>query len=94
MKPLRKFLKDTSGLAWIWAMLVIYIVLGAVVYFPLSYAWDHIYVAIVGDYTFTGNTLAGILAIKFIISYLLVFGLLFAINWAITNSKAEQYGVQ
>ena len=91
-RPLTKnFRADTKGLAWIWAMGAIFIILGAIVYFPLSYAWDHVYVAIVGNYTFTGNTASGLSVIQLIISYLLAFGILFTINWMIVNSKAENY---
>jgi glucan phosphoethanolaminetransferase (alkaline phosphatase superfamily) len=88
---LRNFRQNTSGIARIWAIGIIFIILGAVVYFPLSYTWDHVYTAIVGTYTFTGNTASGIALIKLIISYLLAFGVLITINWMIVNSKAEQY---
>ena len=88
---MRSFLRDESALAWIWAISVISLALGAVVYFPLSYTWQHLYAFIVGDYVFTGDTYYALVAIQFIISYLLVFGTILTINWAIVNAKASQY---
>jgi hypothetical protein len=72
-------------------MFLIGLVLMPVVYFPLSYAWDHLYVYIAGTYTFTGDSASAITAIKLIISYMLALGVIFFLNWMIVNSKAQQY---
>jgi hypothetical protein len=91
MKRKRSLIKDTSGLAWVWAMSAITIVLGAVIYFPLSYVWQHLYAYIVADYVFTGDTALGLAAINLLLSYLLAIGLVILINWAIVQSKSENY---
>jgi hypothetical protein len=88
---MRNVIRDKSGLAWIWAISIISLALGAVVYFPLSYVWEHLYAYIIGDYTFVGDTYYGLVAMNFILSYLLAFGLVFTINWAIVNAKASSY---
>ena len=67
------------------------VVLGAIIYFPLSYVWQHLYTYIVGQYIFTGDTYYGLIAINLILSYLLAIGFVILINWAITQSKAENY---
>ena len=90
-KHKRSFISDTSGLAYIYAMFFLAIPLMFVVYFPLSYVWDHLYAFIVGQYTYTGDTALGIAAKQFIISYLLAFGLIFNTVWSFINSKASQY---
>jgi glucan phosphoethanolaminetransferase (alkaline phosphatase superfamily) len=87
----RNFIKDDEALAYIWALCVIGIFLMAVVYFPLSYVYDHLYNYITGSYTFTGDTAAGLAVMKLISSFMLTLGFLFFINWAIVNSKAQQY---
>lgn len=62
-----------------------------VIYFPLSYTWDKIYVYIVSGYTFTGAYASAITVVQVIISYLCAFGLLFVVNWAIVQAKAGRY---
>jgi len=91
MKTRTSFQKDESALAWIWAMCIICIALSAVIYFPLSYTWDHLYNYIAGQYTFTGDTAFGLATIKLILSFLLALVLVALINWSIVNAKAENY---
>ena len=87
----KSFRKSTSGIVWAWAMVFIMIVLGAVLYFPLSFAWDAVYSNVMGEYVFTGNTALGITVIQLIVSYLMAFSVIFAINWLIVQSKQEGY---
>jgi len=87
----RYFVKDERAIVWAWAMLAIMLVLGAIIYFPLSYAWDQIYTNVVGQYTFTGNTALGITAIQLIMSYMMAFVVIAGINWLIVQSKSEAY---
>lgn len=87
----RNLWRDTSGIAYVWAMFAILIVLGAVLYFPMSYVWDKVYTTITGDYVFTGDTALGIAAINLVMSYLMAFVVIFGINWVIVNSKSEAY---
>ena len=89
---MRNFRKNQSGLAWIWAVALLSLILMPIIYFPLSYVFDHLYATITGSYTFTGDTAYGLAAIKMIISFLLFIGVLIVINWAIVQSKASSYG--
>ena len=84
--------RDTRAIAYVWALGLIALVLGAVIYFPMSYAWDAVYASIVGQYVFTGVTAEGISVIQIIISYLMAFMAVFVVNWIIVNSKSEAYG--
>ena len=77
--------------SWVIGVAILSIFLMPIVYFPLDYAWDAVYVAIVADYTFTGATASAITVVQLIISYLCIFGLLFTINWAIVQAKAKSY---
>jgi hypothetical protein len=86
------FKHDTSGLAWIWAIAILTFVMMPVIYFPLSYVFDHLYVSITGTYTFTGDTAYGLAAIKLIVSFLLFIGVVIVINWSIVQSKAQSNG--
>ena len=86
------FIKNTSGLAWVWAVAVLCVLLMPVIYFPLSYVFDHLYAYITGSYTFTGDTAYGLSAIKLIISFLLFIGVVIVINWSIVQAKAQSYG--
>ena len=88
---MRNFVKNESAIVWAWAMLAIMLVLGAVIFFPLSYAWDQIYTNVVGQYTFTGDTALGVAAIQLIMSYMMAFAVMIGINWLIVQSKAEGY---
>ena len=85
------FIQNKSALAYVWAMGALAIGLNVAVYFPLSYAFEHVYALIVGSYQFTGDTALGLAAISFICSSLLAIGLIFTINWAFVNAKASQY---
>jgi hypothetical protein len=87
----RSFRRDQRALAWVLGVAVIAILLMPIVYFPLDYAWDQVYVSIVGDYTFTGSTALAVTVVQFILSYLCAFGLLFVVNWAIVQAKAGRY---
>ena len=89
---MRNFRQNTSGLAYVWAVCLLTIILMPIVYFPLSYVWDHLYASITGSYTFTGDTALGLAAIKMIISLLLVIGMVIMINWGIVQSKSSSYG--
>jgi hypothetical protein len=86
-----KFKHDQVGLAYVWAMAAIMIVLGAIIYFPLSYAYDAVYTNIVGNYTFTGTTALGITAIQLIVSYMLGFLVIFTVNWMLVQAKMQRY---
>ena len=91
MNWLKRFYHDENALAYIWGMCLICVVLSAVVYFPLSYVWDHLYASITGTYVFTGDTAYGLTAIKLLLSFLLVFVLVALIKLAIVNAKSQQY---
>ena len=86
---MKNLIKDKSGLMWIWGVAAIALVLGAVIYFPLSYAWNAVYTEVVGDYVFTGTTALGINVIVFIVSYLMSFIVIAVINWMLVQSKVE-----
>jgi len=88
---MRSFLKDKRAVGWVFGVAAISILIMPFVYFPLDYAWDQVYVSIVGDYTFTGTTASAITVVQVIISYMCAFGLLFTINWAIVQAKAQRY---
>lgn len=88
---MRSFRRDQKGLAWVIGVALISIFFIPVVYFPLDYAWDQVYATITGDYVFTGSIALAITAVQIIVSYLVVFGLLFTINWAIVQAKAGRY---
>lgn len=88
---MRNFVKDERAIVWAWAMLIIALILGAVIFFPLSYAWDQVYTNIVGQYTFTGDTALGITVIQIIMSYMMGFAVIFGVNWLIVQSKSEAY---
>jgi hypothetical protein len=87
----QKLKKDKSGVGWVLGVAVLSILLMPFVYFPLSYAWDQVCLFITDSYVFTGVYANALNVVKFLISYLLVFGFLFTINWAIVNSKARRY---
>ncbi len=88
---MKKFLSDRRGVAWVYGVAVISILLMPIVYFPLDVAWDAIFESVTGSYVFTGSTASAITFVQVIINYLLVFGLLFTINWAIVQAKARRY---
>jgi accessory gene regulator protein AgrB len=88
---MKNILNDNQGIAYIWALAILSLLLAAVLYFPLSYVWDTLYTDITGGYTFTGNTALGIAAVKFICSYLLGFVVIAVINWMLVNAKASSY---
>ena len=90
-ESLQKFRQNRIALAYIWAIAAIMLVLGAIIYFPLSYAWDAVYANIVGSYTFTGTTALGITVIQLIVSYTLAFSVIFTVNWMLVNAKAGAY---
>ena len=88
---MRNFRRDQRGLAWVIGVALLAIAFMPVIYFPLDYTWDQVYAAIAGDYTFTGATASSVTVVQFIISYMLAFGLLFVVNWAIVQAKAGRY---
>jgi hypothetical protein len=87
----RDFRSNRRGIAWALGVAVLSILLMPIVYFPLSVAWDNVYYAVTDGYVFTGTTASAITVVQVIISYLIVFGLLFTINWAIVQAKARRY---
>jgi hypothetical protein len=89
-KWLRRFREDRRGVAWVVGVAVISILLMPVVYYPLDYAWDVVFYSVTGGYVFTGTTASAVTFVKVIINYLIVFGLLFTINWAIVQAKARR----
>jgi hypothetical protein len=91
LKKLEKLRNDKRGIAWVLGVAVLSILLMPFVYFPLSYAWDQFYVAVTDSYVFTGVYANAIRVVQIIISYLVVFGLFYTINWAIVNAKARRY---
>jgi hypothetical protein len=88
---IRRFVKDTQGIGWVLGIAILSIALMPVIYFPLSYSWDQVYGAVTDGYTFTGVYVDAITVVQLIISYMLVFGVLFTINWAIIQAKASRY---
>ena len=87
----QKLRNDKSGVGWVLGVAVLSILLMPIVYFPLSYTWDQVYSAITAGYVFTGVTANALQVVQIIISYLMIFSLLFTINWAIVNAKAKRY---
>lgn len=87
----RNFLKDTSAVAYIWALAVIGIILGAIIYFPLSFCFDAIYNSVTGQYTFSGTSASTVTIMQIAVSYLLAFVILIVVNWAFVQSKSEAY---
>lgn len=90
-KFLLKFRNDQRGIAWVIGVAVISILLMPIVYYPFSAAWDSVYYAVTDGYVFTGTTASAITFVRVVISYLIIFGLLFTINWAIVQAKAKRY---
>lgn len=90
-RKLASIVNDNSGIAWVLGVAVLSILLMPLVYFPLSYTWDQFSELVYGEYVFTGVYAASIRVVQVIISYLLAFGLLFTINWAIVQAKARRY---
>ncbi|MFA5366127.1 MAG: hypothetical protein WC325_13175 [Candidatus Bathyarchaeia archaeon] len=88
---LRKLKNDKSGVGWVLGVAILCLLFMPVVYFPLSYAWDNVYAVFTGSYVFTGITASALTVVELIIDYLLVFGLLFTINWAIVQAKSKRY---
>jgi hypothetical protein len=88
---MKRFRNNRKGIAWVIGTAVLSLFLMPVVYFPLSMAWDQTATAITGTYEFTGSAASALIVVQFIISYALIFGLLFTIAWAITNAKAKRY---
>lgn len=88
---MRNWHRNQQGLAWVIGIAIIAILFMPIVYFPLDYAWDVVYISIVGDYVFTGSTASAIVMVQFIISYMLAFGLIFVVNWAIVQAKSGRY---
>lgn len=88
---MRSFIKDERAIGWVLGVAIIAILLMPVVYFPLDYAWDLVFLQITGDYTFTGTIGLAVDTVRIIINYLLVFGLLIVINWAVVQAKARSY---
>jgi hypothetical protein len=88
---LNNFRSNRKGIAWVIGTAIISLFLMPFVYFPLSMAWDQTSTAITGAYVFTGSAASALVVVQFIISYALVFGLVFTIAWAITNAKAKRY---
>lgn len=78
-------------MGWVVGVAVISILLMPVVYYPLSYAWDAVFYPVTDMYVFSGTTAYAIIFVQVIINYLVVFGLLFTINWAIVQAKARRY---
>lgn len=76
---------------WVIGVAVLSILLMPIVYYPLSVVWDTVSAFILGNYTFTGVTASSYIVAKVIVNYLLVFGLIFTLNWAIIQAKARRY---
>jgi hypothetical protein len=87
---MKKLLHDNSGVGWVIGVAVISILLMPVVYYPLDSAWDSVFYSVTGNYVFTGSTASAVTFVQVIINYLLVFGLLFTVNWAIVQAKARR----
>lgn len=91
LKFLRKFRNDCRGVGWVIGVAVISILLMPIVYYPLDAAWDAVFVAVTGGYTFTGTTAFAISFVQVVINYLVIFGLIFVINWSIVQAKARRF---
>lgn len=88
---LKKLRSDRRGVGWVLGVAVLSIVFMPVIYFPLCYAWDNMLVVFTSNYTFTGVTANVITIVRMLIAYMLVFGVLFTINWAIVQAKMRRY---
>jgi uncharacterized membrane protein YjjP (DUF1212 family) len=88
---LKKLLKDNRGVGVVLGIAVLSFILLPLVYFPLSYAWDTFFIKVTGSYVFTGITANAIVFVNVLISWLIIFGLLFTINWAIVQAKSRRY---
>lgn len=88
---LQSFKKNESGVGWVIGVAIISILLMPFVYFPLSYTFDQFYAVITDGYVFTGVYANAIRVVQIIISYLVIFGILFTLNWAIVQAKSKRY---
>lgn len=89
-KLLRSLWLDNCGVAWVVGVAVISILLMPVVYYPLDAAWDVVFYSVTGGYVFTGTTASAVTFVQVLINYLIVFGLLFTVNWALVQAKARR----
>ena len=92
MNKRRSFFKDQRGIAWVWGVGLICIVLVPFVYLPMSLIWDNVAALILGVYTFQGTTAFAIVFAKLVMSYLAVFSLIYTAVWMWVNSKARAIG--
>lgn len=90
-KFLTRFKRDQKGIAWVIGVFVITLALMPVVFFPMQLAWDQVEGAITDNYTFTGSMASSFVVVNVTINYILVFGIIYSIAWAITNAKAKKY---
>lgn len=88
---LKRFKSDQRAIGWVFGVAVIALGLMALIYFPLRYAWDQICLWIIGTYTFSGMIAAAYTVVTLIITYMLVFGVVFLVNWMIVQAKARSY---
>lgn len=88
---MRSLRRNNSGVGWVLGVAVLSILIMPVVYFPLDMAWDQVYYTITDSYTFTGSFASAITVVQVIISYLVPFGLLYTVAWAIIQAKARKY---
>ena len=90
-RSLHSFKNDNRGVGWVIGVAIISVLLMPVVYFPMSVAWDAVFYSVTESYTFTGVTASAITFVQVIINYLVVFGLLFVVNWSIVQAKARRF---
>ena len=88
---LKRLRSNRSGSSYVLGIAILSIAFTPVMYFPLSYAWDQAYTVITANYTFTGVTASALTVVQFIISYMLIFGIIFTINWAVVQAKQRRY---
>lgn len=93
IKTLDKLGYDKRGLAWIWIVgFGLTFPFCAVVYWALDYPFDLISEVALGVYTFEGTMAYAWDASRLVISYLLVFVVIFTVLWVVQNSKAPPWG--
>lgn len=89
-KPiLKRFVKDNSGVVWVWAVVIIGLIIYSLVWFSTGFALMEVIDVVEGEYTFASPISHASLFIKTMFQYhplLFLFGMLL---WAYVNSQRK-----
>jgi hypothetical protein len=93
VSPFKKTRANRTGIAWVWAVAAISIAFMPFVYWAIGWPYDLVVTQVLSLYTFSGFMASALTAVRLIISYLLAFGLIFIVIWALVQSRTPQgYG--